>query len=57
MVGFFSNLSFILIGLVHLAVLGFLIWLVYRFVRAHEQLADNTEKIARSLARKNEMNM
>ncbi len=53
--GFYQGFPFLLIGLLYLAVIGFVVWLVYRFVRAHERLADNTEKIARSLGNKKEI--
>lgn len=42
----FDSGLFVLIPIVYLIVIGFCIYLVYRFVKAHESVASSLEKIA-----------
>ncbi len=51
---FFSGVWFIIMSILYFAVIVFLIWLVYRFVTAHERMADGLEDIARNLRNRNE---
>jgi flagellar biogenesis protein FliO len=40
---------------IYLVVIGFVIWLVIRLVKSNERIADNTDRIARAISDRNQI--
>ncbi len=53
MIGGFGGTTVILGFLIYLAVIGFLLWMIYRFITAHEQVAKGITRIEEALRKEN----
>lgn len=50
-----TALAFIAPLIIYLIVLGFIIWLIMRLIRSNEKIANNSERIAKALMDRNEI--
>ena len=53
MMGAFGGFAFVLVSIVYLLVILFLLWLTFRFVQAHERMADGINRIEHILREQN----
>jgi|AntRauTorckE6833_2_1112554.scaffolds.fasta_scaffold39340_2 CHASE3 domain sensor protein len=52
---FLSSAVFILPVILYLIIIGVIIWLIMRLIRATEKIAFNTERIASALSQRNKI--
>jgi len=50
-----SSAVFLVPIIIYLVVIGFVVWLVVRLVKSNERIADNTDRIARAISDRNQI--